>query len=57
LKGNQETLYEDVKLYFEDVDLSHLDPNVTVHTTFDVDHGRLESRFHGITSDVSWFVE
>jgi hypothetical protein len=22
-----------------------------------VDHGRLESRFHGITADVSWLVE
>jgi predicted transposase YbfD/YdcC len=36
---------------------SHPDPNVAVHTTFDVDHGRLESRFHGISADVSWLVE
>jgi predicted transposase YbfD/YdcC len=57
LKENQGTLYEDVRLYFEDVDLTRLDPNIATHTTFDVDHGRLESRFHGITADVSWLVE
>jgi hypothetical protein len=50
-------LYEDVKLYFENVGLTHPDPNVAVHTTFDVDHGRLESRFHGITADVPWLAE
>jgi predicted transposase YbfD/YdcC len=57
LKENQGTLYEDVKIYFEDVDDAHADPNVAVHTTFDVDHGRLEKRFHGITGEVSWLVE
>jgi hypothetical protein len=46
-----------MKLYFEDVDLTHSDPNIAVHATFDVDHGRLESWFHGITADVSWLVE
>ncbi|MDR3174444.1 MAG: ISAs1 family transposase, partial [Treponema sp.] len=51
------TLYEDVCLYFEDVDLTRPDPAIATHTTFDVDHGRLESRLHGITSDVSWLVE
>jgi predicted transposase YbfD/YdcC len=57
LKENQETLYEDVKTYFEEIDHTHADPNVAVHTTFEVDHGRLERRFHGITSDVSWLIE
>ncbi|MDR1316012.1 MAG: ISAs1 family transposase [Spirochaetales bacterium] len=57
LKENQGTLYEDVKTYFEDVDQTHPDPTVAVHTTFDVDHGRIEKRFHGITSDVSWLIE
>jgi predicted transposase YbfD/YdcC len=57
LKENQGTLYEDVKTYFEDVNHTHADPNVAVHTTFEVDHGRLERRFHGITADVSWLIE
>ncbi|MDR1148682.1 MAG: ISAs1 family transposase, partial [Spirochaetaceae bacterium] len=57
LKENQKTLYEDVKTYFEGFDRTHPDPAVAVHTNFDVDHGRLESRFHGITSDVSWLIE
>ncbi|MDR0401077.1 MAG: hypothetical protein LBH51_09065 [Treponema sp.] len=57
LKENQGTLYEDVKTYFEDVDSAHPDPNAAVHTAFEVDHGRLETRFHGITGDVSWLVE
>ena len=57
LKENQGTLYEDVKTYFEDVDQAHSSPNVAAHTTFDADHGRLETRFHGITADVSWLVE
>jgi predicted transposase YbfD/YdcC len=50
-------LYEDVKTYFEDVDRTHPDPHIAVHTSFDVDHGRLETRFHGITADVSWLIE
>jgi predicted transposase YbfD/YdcC len=57
LKENQETLYEDVKLYFEGVDNGHPSPNIATHTTFDVDHGRLETRFHGITPDVAWLIE
>jgi predicted transposase YbfD/YdcC len=57
LKENQETLYDDVKTCFEDVDDTHPEADVSTHTTFDVDHGRLERRFHGITGDVSWLVE
>jgi predicted transposase YbfD/YdcC len=57
LKENQETLYEDAQTYFEDFDSTHADPNIREHTTFEVDHGRLERRFHGITDDVSWLVE
>jgi predicted transposase YbfD/YdcC len=57
LKENQGTLYEDVKTYFEGFDQTHPEANIATHTTFDVDHGRLERRFHGITSDVSWLIE
>ena len=57
LKENQETLYDDVKTYFEDFDSTHPEAEIASHTTFDVDHGRLETRFHGITGEVSWLVE
>jgi predicted transposase YbfD/YdcC len=57
LKENQGTLYEDVKTYFEGFDRTRPDPAVAVHTTFDVDHGRLESRLYGITSDTAWLIE
>jgi predicted transposase YbfD/YdcC len=56
LKENQPTLYDDVKRYFEPIDAAHPDPNVATHTAFDVDHGRLETRFHGITGDVAWLI-
>jgi hypothetical protein len=46
-----------VKIYFEDLDQTHADPHVATHTTFAVDHGRLETRFHGSTADVSWLIE
>jgi predicted transposase YbfD/YdcC len=46
-----------VKLYFEDVDCTRPDLKVATHATFDVDHGRIEQRFHGITGDVSWLIE
>jgi predicted transposase YbfD/YdcC len=57
LKENQETLYDDVKTYFEDFDCIHPDPNIACHSTFEVDHGRLERRFHGVSGDVSWLVD
>jgi hypothetical protein len=54
LKGNQPTLYDEVTWYFEPIDTTHPDPTVGTHTTFDVDHGRLERRFHGIIEEVAW---
>jgi predicted transposase YbfD/YdcC len=46
-----------VKTYFEDFDSTHPDPNIAEHKTFDVDHGRIERRFHGVTGDVAWLIE
>jgi predicted transposase YbfD/YdcC len=56
LKENQETLYDDVKTYFEGSDAAHPDPLIKTSSTFDVDHGRQERRNHAITDDVSWLV-
>jgi predicted transposase YbfD/YdcC len=57
LKGNQETLHADVTEYFAGLDFIHPDPAVAVDTSLDVDHGRIERRFYGITGDVSWLHE
>jgi hypothetical protein len=46
-----------VKIYFEGVDRTHPDPAAAAHTTFDVDHIWLETRFHGITADVSRLID
>jgi predicted transposase YbfD/YdcC len=55
-KENQETLYDDVKTYFEGIDLVHPEPLVKTSSAFEVDHGRQERRNHAITDDVSCLV-
>jgi predicted transposase YbfD/YdcC len=52
-----ETLHDDVKEYFAGLDFAKPEPETAVHTTFDVDHGRIERRYYGITGDVSWLVQ
>jgi predicted transposase YbfD/YdcC len=56
LKENQETLYDDVKTYFEGIDFTRPDPLIKTSSTFEVDHGRQERRNHAVTDDVSWLV-
>jgi predicted transposase YbfD/YdcC len=56
LKENQETLYDDVKTYFEGIDFAHPTPLIKTSSTFEVDHGRQERRNHAVTDDVSWLV-
>lgn len=53
LKGNQGTLHDDVKLYFEDCLASGFD-DVDYHETIDGDHGRIETRRYWATSDIAW---
>ena len=48
LKGNQETLHDDVKLYFE----THTAKDKTV--TKEKDHGRGEIREYYLVSDIDW---
>ena len=57
LKENQQSLYQDVAEYFQDIDFSHPAPDVLVESTFDVDHGRLERRSCGVSGNVSWLIE
>jgi predicted transposase YbfD/YdcC len=53
LKRNQSSLHKDVVEYFGDVDIEK-NQNDTIQTfkTFDVDHGRIETRWHSISSDI-----
>lgn len=54
LKGNQETLHEDVKLYFETA-LQEFKLYPLGHTvTLDKRHGRIEKREYYLTQDVEW---
>lgn len=56
LKGNQGTLHEDVKLYFDGCLASGFD-GVGYHETVDGDHGRIETRRYWTTSDIDWLTD
>ena len=53
LKRNQGTLLEDVRMFFDDPQVTPEDS----HTTTDGDHGRIEVRHHDVTSDIAWLQE
>lgn len=62
LKGNQETLHEDVKEYFSDLDFSapagenrHI--RFSTVSTHDEDHGRVEDRDYAVSDDVAWLIK
>lgn len=51
LKGNQETIHEEVKLYWQDEKLKE---EADHYETVEKDHGRIEKRSYRITSDIEW---
>lgn len=51
LKGNQSTLHDDVKTFFE---LEKKNKNIELHETLEKDHGRIERRKYGFFSEVQW---
>jgi len=55
LKGNQGSLHDDVKLYFEDCIVNDF-KNIphSFHETVDGDHGRIETRKFWVISDIDW---
>lgn len=59
LKGNQETIHEEVKLYFADEKRGDFTESpVDYHETFDGgEHGRFETRKYWITSNISWMED
>lgn len=54
LKGNQGTLQEDVKLYFEDADLLG---KCAYHKTTEKARGSIERREYWQTDDISWLTQ
>jgi predicted transposase YbfD/YdcC len=55
LKGNQKSLYEDVKLFFEDALERNFDGiSYDTDKTVEKDHGRTETREYWISSDIDW---
>lgn len=55
LKGNQGTLHDDVKVYFEHEKTSKKkNEKLFMHETLEKDHGRIEKRKYGFCTDVSW---
>ena len=53
LKGNQGTLHEDVKLFLDDPETT----DITVHSTVDGDHGRIETRTATVSNAIDWLQE
>lgn len=57
LKGNQSSLRDDVKLYFEDAMENDFTTAVfDYHKSVDKDHGRIEVREYWATSDIDWLA-
>lgn len=54
LKGNQATLYDDVKLYLDDPKTME---NMVVFQDVDGGHGRIETRIAHLSQDIDWLQE
>ncbi|MFZ0494742.1 MAG: ISAs1 family transposase [Methylocella sp.] len=54
LKGNQSSLHEDVKLFFEDAELAN---TCAVHKTASAGHGRIEERECRVADAAGWLQE
>lgn len=55
LKGNQGTLHEDIKLFFQDAkETSFKDIHHDFYKTIDGDHGRIETRRYYSVPDIEW---
>ena len=57
LKGNQETLREDIELFFKDAmehDFDEESGRFDYHSTVEKDHGRLEKREYYVSAAIEW---
>ena len=58
LKGNQSTLHDDIKLYFEEQSAcSFKDVKADVHKTIEKSHGRIETRTYHVIDDIAWLAK
>ncbi len=58
LKGNQDSLHDDVALYFEEQSACDFrDIDVDTHETVEKSHGRIETRTCRVVSDIDWLKE
>jgi len=58
LKGNQGTLHEDVRLYFEATKKDpKLYPSTATEKTMDKGHGRFETRYYGLETNIDWLIQ
>lgn len=58
LKGNQGSLFEDVRLFLDDAESRDFrEVEHQAHRTFDAEHGRQETRRYWCTGDVEWLRE
>ena len=56
LKGNQSTLHDDVRLFFENTPQSHIN-SLCTHKTVDAGHGRIEEREVTSCNDIDWLIK
>lgn len=54
MKGNQETIYDDVKFYFESAKKEPEFYTLNKTETYDKDHGRVEKRQYFLETKVDW---
>ena len=57
LKGNQTTLHEDVRLYFEAVEQAPKHYPVSTHSTIEKGHGRIEKRHYTLSEEIDWLPQ
>lgn len=58
LKGNQTTLHDDVKLYFEEtVKMPQFFEGLSGHTIKEKSHGRFEKRYYLLSEDIGWLPQ
>ena len=53
LKGNQETLHDDVVLYLDDP----ASKTTVAKPVIDADHGRIETRTATVSTDIAWLIK
>ena len=57
LKGNQSTLHDDVRLYFEFAEETPQFYPVSTQSTKEKGHGRIEKRYYALTEEIDWLEQ